>query len=155
MKKLLLLLILSASTFASAQEMAELTYTEPENILNVNNVPYELFGEPDRLWGDVVRRSYVATTRNFIPRPMVRDGRTFTVVIDQYGLQPQRQYINYGKANEWRITAGGLQGVTTIEMTPSVSGLIAVFTAEFTVPSEGTYDIWYTGSAGAETFTVE
>ena len=149
MKRLLLLLFFSASFFASAQ-ISELTYNTASNTLNVDQVPYKLFGEPDRLWGDVVRRSAVATTRNYIPRPIAQNGRTFTVIIDQYGLQAERQFVNYGKNGEWRLTPQGFQGVTTIEM----STIDSRFEAEFTVPSEGTWDIWYTGS-GADTFTVD
>ena len=157
--KNLLLLLLFATTFASAQ-VTRLEYNETENTLVMDQVPYKLFGEPDLLWGDVVRRSYVAPTRAYDQRDATRDGRTFTAIIDQIGLQPEQHFVHYGKAGEWRLTAQGLQGVTTIEM-PKVD---TRFESVFTVPSEGTWQIWYssvsitgaqTGSGGYEEFTVE
>ena len=161
MRKLLLLLILSASTFASAQEINELTYDDTNNTFVMNQTPYELFGEPDLLWGDVVRRHYVASTLSFRPRPMARDGRTFTVVIDQYGLQPERQFVNYGRTGEYGINTQTFQpfGITTVEM----SMIESRYEAEFTVPSEGSWDVWYTSinvsggqsGSGADTFVVE
>ena len=146
----------SAASFASAQQLSELTYNEEQNILNVNQTPYQLLGEPDLLWGDVVRRQYVPTTRSYIPRPMVINGRTITVVIDQYGLQADQHFVNFGKANEYGISLETYQlyGITTMEMTPQGT----IFTAEFTFPSEGTWHVWYTGLdgvSGIEEFIVE
>ena len=159
MKKLLLLLILSAS-FASAQ-ITELTYNEEDNTLMMDQVPYELFGEPDLLWGDVVRRSYVAETRSFLRRPFIQEGRTFTVDVDMYGLQPVQYFVEYGKDGEFGIDLETFQryGVTTLEMTKEGS----TYSSEFTVPSAGVWHIWFAiryldgrqGGTGSDQFTVE
>ena len=163
MNKLLLLLFLSASTFASAQ-ITRITYSRPisptdNGILNVDQVPYELFGEPDLLWGDVVRRDYVPVTGAYDQRDIIQNGRTFTVVVDQIGLQPEQHFVNYGRAGEWRLTPQGLQGATTEEM----SKIDTRFETTFTV-TEGTWQIWYSSisidgvrsvSGGFEEFTVE
>lgn len=156
MKKLLLLLIFSASFFASAQ-ITELTYDTASNTLNVDQVPYELFGEPDLLWGDVVRRHH--SDRLFTPRQIVQNDRTFTIAIDQYTLQPRQYFVNYSIEGQsgfnLETTPPTVYGVTTIEM-PEL-------TATFTVTGTGVYEIWYSwnaidrssGFSGTATFTVE
>lgn len=154
MKNLLTLILLFATTLVSAQ-ITEITYNEEDNVLNVDQIPYELFGEPDLLWGDVVRRHH--STRQFTPRPIAVDGRTFNIVIDMYGLQPEQYSVNYGKEGEFGIDLETFRpyGITTIEM--------PTLTAEFTVPSEGVWHVWYTtrslsgaiSSSGADQFTVE
>ena len=159
MKNLLTLILLFATTLVSAQ-ITELTYNETDNALNIDQVAYKLLGEPDLLWGDVVRRHYVPTTGAYVPRDIVRDGRDFTIAIDQYGLQPEQHFVHYGKAGEWSLTLQGLRGATTIEL----SKVGSRFESQFTVPSEGVWQIWYssvsvtgaqTGSGGYDEFTVE
>ena len=152
MKKLLLLLILSTTSFVSAQ-ITELTYNTVSNTLNVDQIPYELFGEGDLLWGDVVRRHN--STRAITPRDIIQDGRTFTTILDQYQLQPEQYTVHYAKDGEWGIRDGATYGIETMEM-PELR-------AEFTVPSAGVWFIWYTArtidgqytQTGASEFTVE
>ena len=166
MKKLLLLLRF-ATTFASAQNITRLEYNETENTLVMDQVPYSLFGEPDLLWGDVVRRSDVAPTQSFRPRGVVQDGRTFTVTIDQYGLQPVQYFVNYSKEGESGINLETnpptVYGVTSEEMIKSINNRAATYTLQFTVPSAGVWRIGYTvhhvdgrtEGGGTDPFTVE
>ena len=153
MKKLLLLLILSTTSFVSAQ-ITELTYSTVSNTLNVDQVSYELFGEPDLLWGDVVRRhsvdAGVITNPTFAEQSPVQNGRTFTVSVIMNGLQPEQYFVHYAIDGQYAPDQ-----ITTIEL-PEL-------TAEFTVPSAGVYQIWYSSrtfiggysQTGAEEFTVE
>ena len=168
MKKLLLLLILSAS-FASAQ-ITELTYTRPvsntdSGILNVDQVPYELFGEPDLLWGDVVRRHYTdtreITNQLFVPQLIEQNGRTITGSIIMNGLQPRQYFIQYSKEGEVVFNRETLmfEGITIIEMTKSGN----MYSAEFTLPSAGVWNVQYSSRSfdnsqsayGPQQFTVE
>lgn len=164
MKKLLLLLILSTTSFVSAQ-ITELTYDTVSNTLNVDQVPYELFGEPDLLWGDVVRRHYTDTreigNQLFVPQLIVQNGRTITGSIVMNGLQPRQYFIQYSKEGEVVFNRETLmfEGITIIEMTKSGN----IYSAEFILPSAGVWNVQYSSRSfdnsqsayGPQQFTVD